>query len=204
VKKLINNNVKTLGVLFIVAGVVGAGYLFYTQSQGIPLARAEKISGNYLKTLGSQDLEISEIMEFENNFYMLIDKNTGQIFPEYGPNMMWNLKYGHGGMMTGPGGMMGGFGGMMNNQESMMGGYIPPGFEGELNTEEEALDLAQAFLDQIYPGAEADDPHPFYGYYTIHTKRNDMIFGMLSVNSLDGSVWYHNWHGEYIQSIEMH
>jgi uncharacterized membrane protein len=47
---------------------------------------------------------------------MLIDKNTGQIFPEYGPNMMWNLKYGHGGMMTGPGGMMGpmisGWGGM--------------------------------------------------------------------------------------------
>jgi hypothetical protein len=216
--KLINNNVKTLGIFFIVAGIVGAGYLFYTQIQGIPLARAEKISENYLKTLGSQDLEISEIMEFENNFYviyseheagmgafeMLIDKNTGQIFPEYGPNMMWNLKHGHGGMMTGPGGMMGGFGGMMNNQEGMMGGYIPPGFEGELITEEKALDLAQEFLDQVYPGAEADDPHPFYGYYTIHTKRKGMIFGMLSVNAFDGSVWYHNWHGEYIQSIEMH
>ena len=52
-------------------------------------------------------------MEFEQNFYviyyekstvvgafeMFIGKGTGCIFPEYGPNMMWNTKYGHGGMM---------------------------------------------------------------------------------------------------------
>jgi hypothetical protein len=25
---------------------------------------------------------------------LLVDKSSGAIFPEYGPNMMWNLKYG--------------------------------------------------------------------------------------------------------------
>ena len=34
-------------------------------------------------------------------FEMLIDKYTGSIYPEMGPNMMWNTKYGmmNGGMM---------------------------------------------------------------------------------------------------------
>ena len=56
-------------------------------------------------------------MEFEKNFYaqvaeksteinafeLLIDPYTGAVWPEYGPNMMWNTKYGH---MSGMGGMM--------------------------------------------------------------------------------------------------
>jgi hypothetical protein len=119
---------------------------------------------------------------------MLIDKRSGRIFPEYGPNMMWNVKYGHGGMMGGPGGMMGGF-----NQPL-----------DETISEEDALEIAQAFLDEVYPGQEADDPHPFYGYYTIHTTREGEITGMLSVNVFDGAVWYHSWHGDYIQSLEHH
>jgi hypothetical protein len=62
-----------------------------------------------LDSLHDADLTIAVIMEFEQIFYvvyfeestgigafeMLIEKNTGRIFPEYGPNMMWNTKYGH-------------------------------------------------------------------------------------------------------------
>jgi hypothetical protein len=54
------------------------------------------------------------------------------------------------------------------------------------------------------PGAVADDPHPFYGYYTIHVTKDGKIVGMLSVNGYDGTVWYHNWHGAYIRSLELH
>ena len=113
----------------------------------------------------------------------------GRISPEYGPNMMWNTKYGHGGMMGSSGGMMGGF-------------TQPP--SGDTLDEQEALGIAQSFLDEVYPGSEADDPHPFYGYYTIHTTKDGEITGMLSVNTYNGDVWYHNWHGEYIQSMEGH
>ncbi len=70
--------------------------------------------------------------------------------------------------------------------------------------EEEALNFAQAFLDRVYPGTKAGDPHRFYGYYTIHTSRDGEILGMLGVNGYDGQVWYHNWHGASIQSREMH
>lgn len=203
-----NNTIRYAAIAMIIVSILGAGYVLYLQIQGVSIERAEEISENYLDSIQTADLEISEIMEFEYNFYviysehetgmgafeMLIDKNTGQIFPEYGPNMMWNLKYGHGGMMSGPGGMMGSGG--------MMGGYYPSGSESL--SEQEALEIAQDFLDEVYPGAEADDPHPFYGYYTIHTTRDGNVFGMLSVNTFSGAVWYHNWHGDYIQSIEMH
>jgi len=199
-----DGDVRKIGILMLAVAVIGIGYVLYDQSRGVSMDEAERISERYLGSLGSDDLEISEIMEFEYNYYviyseestgmgafeMLIDKTTGRIFPEYGPNMMWNLKYGHGGMMGSPGGMM--------------GNHYPPGYVGDQVPEEEALTIAQGFLDEAYPGSEADDPHPFYGYYTIHTKRDGEVFGMLSVNSIDGSVWYHSWHGGFIQSVETH
>jgi hypothetical protein len=160
-----DKTVKYTAIVAIVIGILGIGYLYYTGTQGIPIARAQTISKNYLDSIGTTDLEIAEIMEFEHNYYvvyieestgigameMLIDKTTGRIFPEYGPNMMWNLKYGHGGMMTGPGGMMRGFGGIM-------GGYYPEGYSDDPIGAEEAMGIAQKFLDTAYPGAETDDP----------------------------------------------
>src|SRR5215203_6042115 len=77
---------------------------------------------------GNPNLEVAEVMEFANNYYaevrekdtgigameLLIDKPGGWVYPEPGPNMMWNTKYGMmprgGGYgMMGPGGqgMMG-------------------------------------------------------------------------------------------------
>jgi hypothetical protein len=67
-----------------------------------------------------------------------------------------------------------------------------------------ALGFAQGFLDSAYPDSQADDPHAFYGYYTCHSVKDGEIFGMLSVNQYTGETWYHNWHGEYIQSQENH
>ena len=205
-----SNSLRYISIALIVIGLAGVGYLFITQGQGVSMARAQTISENYLKSMRDSDLEIDEVMEFEYNYYviyyekstgtgafeMLIDKSTGRIYPEYGPNMMWNLKYGHGGMMGGSGGMMGP-GGMMGGY-----GYYEPG--AEAIGVDEAVQIAQLFLDKVYPGAEAEDAHPFYGYYTIHTMRNGEITGMLSVNQYTGAVWYHNWHGAYITSVEAH
>src|SRR5450830_510944 len=74
----------------------------------------------YLNDTGLQNVKVKEIMEFSNNFYietvekdsgfgaveLLLDKTNGAIFPEYGPNMMWNQKYGM---------MQSGFGGNQYN-----------------------------------------------------------------------------------------
>jgi hypothetical protein len=191
-----------IGFAIVAIGLAGVLYYNLFTARDVSLERAEGIAERYLDSLNDSDLAIGEIMEFEYNHYvvfyekstdigafeMLIDKESGRIFPEYGPNMMWNTKYGHGGMMGGPGGMMGGF-------------TTPSGVSID---EKEALEIAQEFLDEVYPGSEADDPHPFYGYYTIHSTRDGEIFGMLSVNQYTGAVWYHNWHGSYVRSIGDH
>ncbi|HHS97569.1 MAG TPA: hypothetical protein ENK08_06665 [Chloroflexi bacterium] len=152
----------------------------------------------YIARLGYPNLEVAEVMEFEHNFYaivretdtgigameLLIDKRTGAVGPEMGPNMMWNGKYGmHG---RGRGWMMGGGAAITNT--------ISP---------EEALRIAQRWLDAYRPGVTVEEhADPFYGYYTIHTMRDGRIEGMLSVNGTTGQVWYHTWHGEFIRMVE--
>jgi hypothetical protein len=200
-----NQRSAIIGLILVAVGVAGLIAVGAFPSRTLNMDRASDIAERYLESLNDPDLDIDEIMEFEQNFYviyyekstgigaleMLIDRDTGRIFPEYGPNMMWNTKYGHGGMMGGgPGGMMGGW-------------SQPPA--GELSVDEdEAVRIAQEFLDSVYPGTVVEDPHPFYGYYTLHVSKDGEIYGMLSVNIYDGAVWYHNWHGAYIRSREMH
>ncbi|MFQ5710983.1 MAG: hypothetical protein ACE5GD_04290, partial [Candidatus Geothermarchaeales archaeon] len=69
--------------------------------------------------------------------------------------------------------------------------------------EDGSIDYAQRYLDKFMPGATAVEPHRFYGYYTLHVDRDGNIIGMLSVNGYNGDVWYHSWHGEFIQIMEL-
>ncbi len=93
-----------------------------TASNATPLTvdQAKQAAGKYIQSLNIQGFEIGEVMIFDNNAYVVVkESDTGlgafellvdpvsQIaYPEYGPNMMWNLKYGglnHSGMMFGIG-----------------------------------------------------------------------------------------------------
>lgn len=134
-------------------------------------------------------------MEFSHNFYVdfrekstgihafeaLIDPYTGDMYPEPGPNMMWNTKYG---MMSG-----------------MMWGVPGPSSTVTV-TRQEAIEYAQEFLNSYLLGAEAEEAEQFYGYCTIHVVRDGKAHGMLSVNGYIGQVWYHFWHGRSIGMIE--
>jgi hypothetical protein len=197
-------------------GMMG-GYSNGSAANTTPLTidQAKQAVESYLKGLNSSDLEIKEIMIFDNNAYaritekstgigameLLVDPSSLYVFPEYGPNMMWNLKYGH---MSGNG-MMGGTGGMMGGR-GMMGGYNTN--SGSVSatmtvTPEQALQSAQQYLDQQYPGYKtAEDADPFYGYYTIDILKEDKPTGMLSVNGFNGQVFLHTWHGTFIEMYE--
>ena len=159
---------------------------------------AREAAERYIARLGYPDLEVAEVMEFERNFYvivrepdtgigameLLIDKWTGAVGPEMGPNMMWNGRYG----MHGRGGGW------------MMGGGAPV-----TNTisAEEAIQIAQRWVDTYRPELTLEEhATPFYGYYTIHTMENGEIEGMLSVHGTTGQVWYHTWHGEFVRMVE--
>jgi hypothetical protein len=125
---------------------------------------------------------------------LLVDPTTLSVFPEYGPNMMWNQKYGHMGVY----GMMGGAG--------MMGGYYNNSSASTSQmtvTPEQALQLAKQYLDQQYPGYKtATDADPFYGYYTIDIMKDNQPVGMLSVNGYSGQIFLHTWHGTFIEMWE--
>jgi len=173
--------------------------------ESLTIEGAVELAEEYLETLGNKDLAIDEIMEFELNFYIVFyEKSTGigafeaildkqwkggmmsmmmygYIRPEQGPNMMWNAKYGM--------------------HRAMHGNAIS---SGAMITEVMAQAYGRAYLDNNLPGLMVEDVHPFYGYYTIHVVEEGNVYGMLSVNGYNGQVWYHTWHGKYIQSFEMH
>ncbi|MCX9081802.1 MAG: hypothetical protein OIN83_06360 [Candidatus Methanoperedens sp.] len=156
----------------------------------ITIGEAKESVQQYLATTGNPDLKLSEIIEFDTDFYagvkeqstgiyafeLLVNKYTGAVFPEMGPNMMWNTKYGH-----------------MNRNTPA---------QTSIN-EERALTNAQDYLDKALPGTKVGDSDAFYGYYTIEVQKDHKIYGMLSVNSNTGAVWYHNWHGDFVKILEV-
>jgi len=206
------------------------GYGFRNSVNAEPLSVEETRIAveSYLASFGDDDLVIEEIMIFDNNAYaivveestgigafeLLVDPVTKAVYPEYGPNMMWNLKYGmkssFGGYgMMGPGMMMGG---SRFSPGDMMDGF-GNGDNSEFSevTEElsvspqEALESAQRYLDQYSPGVEvSDEITAFYGYYTIDLEKDSEVVGMLSVNGFTRQVFPHTWHGDFIEMSEVH
>ncbi len=169
-----------------------------TQGVAITLDKAVSIAKTYLTSLNNPDLAIDEVEEYTQNFYvlfyekstgfgafeMIIDKYTGSIYPEMGPNMMWNTKYG---MMRG--GILSGL-------------FGTPTATMPLNATA-AQAYAQQFLTAYYPATTVGEITPFYGYYHAMVENATTTFGMLSVNGYTGQVWFHNWHGSFIQEVEL-
>ena len=227
----------------MMSGQYGSGmmgnYGDLTDVEPPTIAEVETAVTNYLATLNDDNLGLGEIMIFDNQAYaqimnsetgqgafeVLVDPTTHSVFPEPGPNMMWNTEYGMmsggnygmmGSMMNGQygAGMMGGgqynsdmmgedqVSGMMGDGQSngMMGnfGYTP---DTEISVSpEQAIAFAQEYLDNYLPSKTADThADTFPGYYTIHILEDGEISGMLSVNAYSGQVFFHHWHGVFIE-----
>ena len=182
-----------------------------SQTQTITIDTAVQLFNEYLTRLGNPDLALHEVEEYQNNFYATyFEKSTGIfafqmiiwkpgsiwtggmmgsgmmagiVMPEPGPNMMWNTKYG----------VMGG----------MMGIYRQAPSSPMTVTADQAKTIAQQYLSSRFPGTTAGDVDTFYGYYNVDVLQNGNTFSMLSVNGYTGQVWYHSWHGAYIQTVEV-
>jgi cytochrome c1 len=191
-------------------GMMGGGMMggWGYPGTGTPITidQATEAAQRYVAAYGNPDpstgsgqvLRLKEVMEFTYNFYaeveeestgihafeLLINRYTGAVYPEMGPNMMWNTKY------SPMAGMMGGWWGRPGGPMTV--------------TPEQARQYAQQWLDSYLPGTTVgDEADAFYGYYTLHTLRNGQIAGMLSVNGYTGQVWYHTWHGNFIGMPEL-
>ncbi len=169
-----------------------------TYASQLNITTAVGIAQNHLTRIGNPDLAVTQVEEYSLNFYvqisekstgigafeMIVDKYTGSIYPEMGPNMMWNTKYG---MMSG----------------GMMGLYVGTPTATMPVTAEQAKTNAQQFLSTYYPGATIGDVTTFYGHYTLEVLSAGTPYGMLSVNGYMGQVWYHTWHGTFIQELAL-
>jgi len=192
-------------------GMMGGGFFGRTY-KGDPLSigQAKNAFDAYLADFGSEDLFVHEVMVFDQNAYavikeestgmaameLLVDHDSQLVYPEHGPNRMWNLKYG---MMAGGCGSAFGAGCGMNftsNTEEFK-------FEGMPVTLEDAQTAAKSYLDAAVPGANvAGGGFTFYGYYTFDYEVDGKMAGMLSVNGFSGDVWSHTWHGQFIEEAE--
>ncbi|WP_211341515.1 SHOCT domain-containing protein [Myceligenerans xiligouense] len=145
------------------------------------LAEARTAAERYADPL---DLRVAEVMQFDNGFYaelstpggdgateVLIDADDGDVRIEYGPAMMWNTEYG------------------VHTPEGTRPAEISP---------ERAQSLADEWLAAHDGDVSAGHPEAFPGYYTLHTEEAGTVTGMLSVNASTGAVWYHAWHGEFV------
>ncbi len=164
--------------------LVSGGIPYNPNGSLVGLEQARDIAKRYLTAQNNPDMELADMEEWEFNFYVeykekstgtkafqvLIDKYSGIVSPEMGPNMMWNTKYG------------------------MMG--IQPGTM--TLTKEQAIASAQQFLDSRLLGTKAEESGMFYGYYHFDVKKDNKMYGMLDVNGYSGQVWYHTWHGNFI------
>lgn len=167
---------------------------FFT-SEPLTLDEVTEAVTAYLAESGESNLIIREVMIFDNHAYaevvekdtdigameLLIDPLTKAVYPEMGPNMRWNLKYG---MRSGS----------ADKSDLPAPAEMPVG-------PEEAVQAAQIYLNTYLANAnlEADDAAPFYGYYTLHVSREGKTVGMLSVNGYTRQIFLYTWHGKLLE-----
>jgi len=156
--------------------------IYYPESKPVTQDEALRSMQNFSRQYGS-NLKVEDFMVFSGNYYavlkdtnssqyiaeVLVDRYSGLVYPEPGPNMMWNTRFGAGRTTTG-------------------------GPEYDVN---EAKKLAGDFLTGYLPGAQVLESNEMPGYYTFDFGRQD-IEGMLSVNAYNGQIWVHTWHGPYL------
>ncbi len=172
----------------------GAGYpTSGTTATPLTITQAADIAKTYVASLNNLDLTIKEIEEYANNFYvpvtekskgngafeLLVNKYSGIVTPEPGPNMMWNTQYTFGA----------GFCNWLRGTTTATSTV----------TVEQAKTSAQQYLTSYLSGTTVGDVATFSGHYTIEVLQNGTPYGMLSVNSFTGQVWYHSWHGAFLQ-----
>lgn len=207
-RRLLALGITGIGAAFLIGAagmaVTGSGLSVMGWPGGsggpaISMETAQQSVQSFLDRTGNKNLRIDELMEFDQNFYalikeqstgigafeLLVNKHTGAVAFEPGPNMMWNTKY----SPMGRGGMMGG---------GSPGVWTPSGAMTVSSVR--ATQIAQGWLDSRPGGYSAGTADAFYGYYTFHFESAGRTAGMLSVNGYGGQIWLHTWHGSFIRA----
>ena len=173
----------------------GYGYGYAPNAKPITLDQALTNAQQYIAAYNNADLKLAEVEEYAWNFYgvvkekstgtnaiqIIVDKSSGAVYPEMGPNMMWNTKY--------------------SPMAWMMGSWFTPSAGKMTVTVDQAHANAEQYLKTYLPNATVEDKgDTFYGYYNFDVLQNGKTYGMLSVNGYTGAMWYHTWHGDFVST----
>lgn len=202
-----SGNMSGMGGIMLLSGASA----YRNDGAMVTMDDAIEIAGRFMAVLGNNALALDEVEEWEFNYYvvvkepapsqykafqLIIDKWTGSVMPEPGPSMMWNEKYGR--MMNT---MTDGMPGRMNRRDRKI---TAPAFTV---TADDATSSANLFLRERFRRAlvVAGQPDVFFGYYNfdVNDAATGAKYGMLSINGSNGQIWYHTWHGNFIQGREL-
>ncbi len=198
-------SVAALGVV-LAQGMMGGMNLAVYAPTAKPISDAKAMTQlEAFATRYGAEARVKDVMVFGENVYaqivdakgaglgeLLVDRYSGVVQPEPGPNMMWNSRFGMGWGGTG----------MMNG--SPRTGMINPRQAATTirYNRTAAQGLATGFLSGFLPGARVQGGQAFPGYYTFDFGRTETD-GMLSVNASTGEIWVHTWHGPFITELGM-
>lgn len=166
------------GTMWAMMGNTGMMGWYPATAQPISAADAQQRLATFAAGCGA-DVHVSDVTSFGSNYYaqlvdgsgkglgeVLVDRYTGAVYPEPGPNMMWNTGWG-----TGTAG-------------------------ATRYDQTAAQQLATTFLADYLSGPGVLEGQAFPGYYTFDFERGQgQVEGMLSVNAASGEIWVHTWHG---------
>jgi len=164
-----------------------------TTNTAITLDSAVQVAKNYVASLNNPDLIVIKVGEYTQNFHVIVtekstgkgafelvvDKYTGSVGPEMGPTMMWNTKY--------------------EVRNGICGWLQGAQTTATTVTLDQANTRAQEYLNANYQGTAIGTVTEFYGYYQFEVVSAGNTYGMLSVNAYTGQVFFHTWHGAFVQ-----
>ncbi len=151
--------------------------------------KAIDIIRKYLAKTNNEDLYPAHLFEYNTHFEtelrekdtqrgafeLIIDKFTGRIYPETGPNLSWNNKYGINSNYFGI-------------QPKMTLSVV------------DALGVAGDFIKRTSPELKVEgDATEYYGYYEFHITQDGKLAIEANVNGFTGQLWIENWHGPLLR-----
>lgn len=176
--------------------ITGPGYVTNGATFELPNEMVVDAVQAYVEQYGNQDLTVARQLEFSlayqvelieqssgrYAFSLMVGKDSGQVSPKAGPNLLWNTRYGPALAEVG-----GGYGmaGRLVNQTSTDKMSLP---------ESEAHGLATLSTRAIDEGLTLDGTaRRYYGFYQFDLRRGGTLVGTLTVNGYSGQVWYEKW-----------
>jgi hypothetical protein len=174
------------------SGMMGNGSAMMGEQSGG--ARVDSLAAARLRAQVLADrlsLRVGDVVRFDNGFYamlrapdgsgvteVLVDPANGAVRFEPGPAAVWSAR-----------------------------SAVPADAGGApLVTTEEAVRLADSWLAKqeggLLDGLTTSTPERFPAYVTLRAIRDGRVAGLVSVNLYTGAVWYHSWHGTFVEMSE--